>query len=96
MKARRIRVVVHHALAVGTALLLAPCMVYPFLPGRYDVMAPPLSLTAQAAAVVGSAVGAAAVSLIAALALHHRCVLATRNEGDFAAAGVTLVNPWQG
>jgi tRNA(fMet)-specific endonuclease VapC len=33
-------------------------------------------------------------SLIAALALHHGCALATRNEADFADVGVTIVNPW--
>lgn len=33
-------------------------------------------------------------SLIAALALHHDCVLATRNEGDFAGTGVRIANPW--
>jgi predicted nucleic acid-binding protein len=34
-------------------------------------------------------------SLIAALALHHGCALATRNEADFAGTGVTVVNPWR-
>ena len=34
-------------------------------------------------------------SLIAALALHHHCCLATRNEDDFRDTGVTLVNPWR-
>lgn len=33
-------------------------------------------------------------SLIAATALHHQCVLATRNEADFAASGARIVNPW--
>ncbi len=33
-------------------------------------------------------------SLIAALALHYRSTLATRNEGDFRAAGIALLNPW--
>ena len=33
-------------------------------------------------------------SLIAALALHHRCHLVTRNEGDFAGTGVSTINPW--
>lgn len=34
-------------------------------------------------------------SLIAALALHHDCALATRNEADFAGTGVRLLNPWE-
>jgi predicted nucleic acid-binding protein len=34
-------------------------------------------------------------SLIAALARHHHCSLVTRNEGDFAATGITIVNPWR-
>jgi toxin FitB len=38
---------------------------------------------------------AAMDSLIAALALHHHCRLATRNEDDFKETGVTLVNPWR-
>ena len=33
-------------------------------------------------------------SLIAALALHHGCQLATRNEADFKDTGVATVNPW--
>jgi tRNA(fMet)-specific endonuclease VapC len=34
-------------------------------------------------------------SLIAAIALHHRCSLVTRNETDFVETGVTLINPWR-
>lgn len=34
-------------------------------------------------------------SLIAALALHHHCFLATRNVADFAGTGVRIVNPWE-
>jgi tRNA(fMet)-specific endonuclease VapC len=34
-------------------------------------------------------------SLIAALALHHECSLATRNEDDFRETGVVVVNPWK-
>jgi predicted nucleic acid-binding protein len=34
-------------------------------------------------------------SLLAAYALQHQAVLATRNAGDFAAAGVTVFNPWE-
>ena len=33
-------------------------------------------------------------SLIAALALHHASVLATRNEHDFKDTGIPLFNPW--
>jgi len=33
---------------------------------------------------------------IAAIALIEDAVVATRNTGDFAAAGVDLVNPWDG
>lgn len=33
-------------------------------------------------------------SLIAAIALHHDLRLVTRNESDFAHAGVEIVNPW--
>lgn len=32
-------------------------------------------------------------SLIAATALHHRLTIVTRNEADFAATGVDLLNP---
>lgn len=34
-------------------------------------------------------------ALIAATALVHGLILATRNEADFADTGVTIVNPWQ-
>jgi len=34
-------------------------------------------------------------SLIAALALHHGCTLATRNTDDFMGTGVPVYNPWQ-
>jgi tRNA(fMet)-specific endonuclease VapC len=34
-------------------------------------------------------------SLIAALAVHHNCVLVTRNEYDFTGTGVTVINPWK-
>ncbi len=34
-------------------------------------------------------------SLIAALALHHRCILVTRNESDFAHTPVQVINPWK-
>lgn len=34
-------------------------------------------------------------SLIAALALHHKLTLATRNEDDFQEAGVGIFNPWR-
>jgi predicted nucleic acid-binding protein len=33
-------------------------------------------------------------SLIAATCLQRRLELATRNEGDFAHSGVTVINPW--
>ena len=34
-------------------------------------------------------------SLIAATAIQHRLAVVTRNESDFAAAGVDLLNPWK-
>jgi tRNA(fMet)-specific endonuclease VapC len=34
-------------------------------------------------------------SLIAAIALTHHCSLATRNESDFKATGIVVVNPWK-
>ncbi len=37
---------------------------------------------------------AALDSLIAAIALHHRCTLVTRNEHDFIDTGVPVINPW--
>lgn len=33
-------------------------------------------------------------SLIAAIALDYDCVLVTRNEADFQATGVKILNPW--
>lgn len=33
---------------------------------------------------------------IAAICLAHQAPLVTRNTGDFAAAGLVLVNPWEG
>lgn len=33
--------------------------------------------------------------LLAALAIHHSAVFATRNTGHFAATGADLVNPWE-
>ena len=33
--------------------------------------------------------------LIAATALRHRLAVVTRNEADFAAASVDLLNPWE-
>lgn len=38
---------------------------------------------------------AALDSLIAAIALYHRCTVATRNEDDFADTGVAVINPWK-
>lgn len=38
---------------------------------------------------------AALDSIIAAIALHHRCTVATRNEDDFADTGVAVINPWK-
>jgi predicted nucleic acid-binding protein len=34
-------------------------------------------------------------ALIAATALVHRMTVVTRNEADFEATGVSLLNPWQ-
>jgi tRNA(fMet)-specific endonuclease VapC len=34
-------------------------------------------------------------SLIAATTLHHGYTLSTRNMGDFAHAGISLLNPWE-
>ena len=34
-------------------------------------------------------------SLIAAIARHHGCTLATRNEDDFRATGIAIINPWK-
>lgn len=33
-------------------------------------------------------------SLVAAIALHHQVLLATRNEKDFLDTGVRIFNPW--
>ena len=35
-------------------------------------------------------------SLIAAVAQTHNLIIVTRNEKDFAATNVTIVNPWKG
>lgn len=32
--------------------------------------------------------------MIAAIALEHRCTLATRNVSDFAHTGLRIINPW--
>ncbi len=37
----------------------------------------------------------AADAMIAATALTHNMVVATRDTGDFAGAGVQLINPWE-
>ena len=34
-------------------------------------------------------------SLIAATAIRHRLAIVTRNESDFAASGVDILNPWK-
>lgn len=34
-------------------------------------------------------------SLLAALTLHHACILVTRNEDDFRGTGVQVSNPWR-
>ena len=34
-------------------------------------------------------------SLIAALAVHHNYTLVTRNEDDFKATSIMLINPWK-
>ncbi len=34
-------------------------------------------------------------SIIAALALHYDCTLATRNEADFEGTGVRVADPWR-
>ncbi len=33
--------------------------------------------------------------IIAATALHHRFTVVTRDQDDFAKAGVTVINPWR-
>ena len=33
-------------------------------------------------------------AMIAATAIEHRFAVVTRNEGDFANAGIQIVNPW--
>jgi len=33
-------------------------------------------------------------AMIAAIALHHQCSIATRNEADFVGTGVHIINPW--
>lgn len=50
----------------------------------------------QAAAEARGTPLAAFDSLIAASALEHGLALVTRNERDFAAASIALVNPWAG
>jgi tRNA(fMet)-specific endonuclease VapC len=35
-------------------------------------------------------------SIIAALALHHKCILVTKNAEGFNGTGVTIYNPWKG
>jgi predicted nucleic acid-binding protein len=39
--------------------------------------------------------GTSQALIVAALALHHNCSLATHNVEHFRHTGVTLANPWQ-
>lgn len=55
MKAATHNLATHVALIIGLATLLACATVYPFLPGRYDRLAVPLSAMAQVFGVVGLA-----------------------------------------
>lgn len=55
MKPATRNVITHVALIVGIAALLAFSTVYPFLPGRYDRLAMPLSTMVQVFGVVGLA-----------------------------------------
>lgn len=48
-------VAAHLAFVVGIAMILVLCMVYPFLPGRYDRLAVPLATMVQVFGVVGLA-----------------------------------------
>jgi hypothetical protein len=45
--------VLHLVRIGGITLLLVLCMIYPFLPGKYDGLAAPLSTTAQIFSVAG-------------------------------------------
>jgi hypothetical protein len=55
MKVAKPKMATHLAFIVSIATLLALCMVYPFLHGRYDRLAVPLSTMAQVFGVVGLA-----------------------------------------
>jgi len=55
MKTAKHKIATHLAFIVGIATLLVLCMVYPFLHGRYDRLAVPLSTMAQVFGVVGLA-----------------------------------------
>jgi len=53
MSRRRRTIVIHLAIVAAMAALLVLCIAYPFLPGRYDQLAWPLSTMAQVFGVVG-------------------------------------------
>lgn len=55
MKAGKHNLATHLSLIVVMAALLVLCMLYPFLPGRYDSLAVPLATMAQVFGVVGLA-----------------------------------------
>lgn len=58
---------------------IATIVVWAELTGRLDKIGKPMS---------------AIDSLIAATALHHGCILVTRNISDFHSAGIQTLNPW--
>jgi hypothetical protein len=82
---RRRELALHFGLIVGIAAIVVFCIFYPFLPGRYDALAVPLSGAAQAFAIAGLL-----FAPLGALWLAHELWRQERRRHYFAAATVIM------